>query len=213
MEMRTMKGIRLQGMLILALSILASPSYALNFSAVGGLNMSAPTISENGVSLSLSSKSTVGGGALLGFPVAKVMEIEFGGLYLPRRYGLSLGALGSSESTVNSIQVPLLLRFTAAPFISFGAGGYFANMFGNVKTTTTALGETATSEESLADSNMKSSDYGVALNARLHFAMAPGVSMIVDGRYNIGLANVYTESGGTIKFSDFQVLGGLTLGL
>lgn len=183
---------------------LVSTSAFASISIVGALNEG--TLTGSGESDSLSAKPAFGAGILIDHPISIGTAIEFGAIYQGRKYDDT-----SSNYTVssNAIQIPVLLRFTLLPMISFGAGGYWETGSGDI----TLTNDTDGSKSTLTYSGLgvKQSDMGLVGSIRLNFLMGPGMGFLVDGRYNYGLTNT-SNNGTTITNRAFQVLAGISLG-
>jgi hypothetical protein len=176
--------------LALALFMGASASYAATISLVGTGDISNP--SNSGSSDSYGNKVGFGGGALMDFRLMERTAFEVGGLYITRK--LDDTTTGDVTQT-HAIQVPVLLRFYLHPMISIGFGGYWAHASSD-----------ATSQ------GYKSSDYGLVGGAAVRFPLTQAMRLLVDVRYNDGLANVSTGDA-TIKNRDIQALVGFQFAL
>lgn len=215
----------------------SSPALAARLSVVGAgtfssLSNSPATTTVSGASVTFadgSKKLGIGGGALLGFRIGMLTELELGALYLSRKIesttnatipaGTTVGgvtltsAVNSSTTTTttaNAIEVPLLVRVHFARYFSLGLGGYAAFGMGNVKSTDSAG---TTTQETYSEAGLKKTDYGLLGSAGIHIPMTVGLAFTLDGRYALGLADV--NAGTTVtdpvvkqKYRDIQMLAG-----
>ncbi len=188
----------------------AQQAKAFEFSAVGGLNITAASIEEAGVSATaISGKSTVAFGGLAAFGVMPGFDLETGLVYVPRKFGATFPIIGEFETQFSSWMIPLALRFNALPFVSVAAGPYFMMATGNVSTT--VLGVTA--ESAFDAAGISSSEFGLHGSVRVGFPIVPTIRVFADARYLMGLSNRATDAADSTKFNDVQVLGGLSFGL
>ena len=108
------------------------------------------------------------------------------------------------------IQVPVLLKINiipAGPIRPFiAAGGYGAYL---LKAKGVMIVDDVTEEEDLSDTFQKY-DYGVVGGAGLAFRL-PGISITVEGRYNLGLANILKDpsEGEYVKNRSIMALVGI----
>lgn len=183
----------------------ASDANAISVSGVGLMTRGAPSF-EPAVT-NLSSPLGFGFGALAAFGVAPGFEAETGLLFAPTVFGQGDPA---TERKFQQVQIPLLLRFTAAPMVSVGAGGYYAMNTGDLETT--PAGGTTTTQP-LENTNIGGSDLGLVGSVGVNFSLAPMVSFLVDARYLLGLKD-WDERGGAdvAKTRQLQVLAGVSVG-
>ncbi|MEW6055832.1 MAG: hypothetical protein AB1540_04385, partial [Bdellovibrionota bacterium] len=94
-----------------ALLVQASPSWAFKFALVGAGSFSDPEHTRN----EYEAKLGLGAGALLEAPLTSSLGVEFGALFLQRRYGLtttdSRGRQRSSEILQKGIELPVTMNF------------------------------------------------------------------------------------------------------
>ena len=161
---------------------------ALNLTGTAGDRIAAPGV-------------VIGGKASLGFGVTysatdnPIINIEFGAFYIPRK--ISTGIV--NEMSLNSIETPLLLRFTLLPLISVGAGVYYAY---------------ALNSPSATDAFQYSRhDLGFVFTARLDLPVLPGFGVVGDLRYLNGLRDLDNDAFNTFYFRDIQLLAGVRFDL
>jgi hypothetical protein len=156
----------------------------------------------SGISTSSSAKIGPGGGILFDSKLVPEFGFEFGALYITRKVeqttSFTFSGISSSQSSTTTshyLEIPLLLRIWLSPYVSIGAGGYYAKGLGSI------------------DPSIKSSDYGAVGSLGLHLPLGSSSSLLIDGRYNLGLKNVDNSGmGQTMKYRDLQIIAGLTFG-
>jgi len=196
---------------ILAVLILSTVSIgsasALELSALGGLTMGGPNVSGGAITYSNGTGITYG--ALLGFNMMPGFGFETGVLSIGKKFK-STNAGVESENTMRAWEVPLLLRFTALPVLSFGAGAYYQLSDKTVKSKAVATGvETV---YNVSDLSKKRQDIGLKANARAAFPMAPTLKIILDASYKMGLGDRDTNAAVTDKNSEIDLLAGVSFG-
>lgn len=160
-----------------------------------------------------------GGGLLFDTMMASRLGLELGVLYGARKTEsiTSYTALGVNTSTdsiseARFVQLPLLARLWLHPMLSVGAGGYYAQGVGQVSNKNQSTG--ATTKESFQDAGLKKTDYGILGSVQLRLRLSMAATLLLDGRYTQGLANVSATSDGTVKkFHEVQGLVGFAFGM
>lgn len=190
--------------------LVASPAYALNFSAVGAVNMSEPKVAGT----EYNSANGFGYGGLIEFGLVPFFAMEIGALSLPRNYEYS--TVVPTISTVNvkmrMLQVPVIFKAYLGNIVSVGLGGYWAKYKNAIAYDTTyPSGNTSTSTQTLNQANHSQTDFGLATSLAFYLPLAPGAKILIDGRYTIGVKDNNTGSG-TTTYNDMQLLAGLRLG-
>ncbi len=183
-------------------------SVATDLSLVGGSDIGMPTMKINGASVPGKTNPTFGGGALLDFRLNMALGLQLGALYMPRS-SINTSNTPNVTTTVDTLQVPVLLRIRLLPAVSLGAGAYYAFGIGNV--TTTINGNSST--QSYAKANMTTSDYGLVGSLAVNLPLSQRVAFLVDARYLYGLQNNSTTSNIKLNWADVQVLAGLMIHL
>jgi len=165
----------------------------------------------------VSGKFSFGGGALLTMPIGPRVGLEVGALYITRKNEAN-PALGSSQDITNTshaIQVPVLLKFHLFPAFHVGVGGYWAQGIGSVDSNNATTG-VDNSSQTYSGANLKQTDYGLVGAAGFSFPLGGGTRLLAEGRYNYGLANIFTDpnsTGATEKYRDLQAVVGLSFAL
>jgi len=206
---------RLKGILILFLTVFVfhlREAQAFNFTAVAGAPWSTAAVDPvNGFSTS-SHYLSYGGGALFGFKMAQKLQMELGVLYLSRGYDRNFPDGTATEYTFTTLQLPLVLKFQVFPALWLGFGGYFSHGIGTVQSYP-VNGASSVTNTPYSFSTFGADDYGPMVSLSLKFSLVPYVSLLVDGRYLLGLANVSQSSNGSIYFRDAQLLAGIMFGM
>ncbi|MBC7690319.1 MAG: outer membrane beta-barrel protein [Methylotenera sp.] len=184
--------------LVLALTGLvtnSAPAHAFaKLAVVGDFNF--PKLSNN--SGSSSGDLGVGAGALLEFDTSMITAFEIGALYHPRKF-----SAGGFSNTSKYILVPVQFRVHIVPMVVVGAGGYFAKGIGSSASLSFG-GVTANGSGGTPDN-----DYGLMASAGLDLPLAPLFSLVLEGRYLLGLKDV----GNSTHWRDTQVLAGVRFGI
>lgn len=215
-----MKNLNL--VLILMSALLPFASYAVEVTLLGGVNMASTNMKYNQTLVTTTTKSstTMAGGVLFDFPAAmNVVMIETGIIYKKAKSKVTVSALGSvlgsSEDETTRLQIPILIRFTKLPIVSFGLGGYWEAGLGDVKNTDSAGTKT---NISYANSGYFAPDYGLLGDIRFTFPVAPKFGLVLDANYSYGLAErsnnkADATSGYSLKSSALTILAGIKIAL
>lgn len=206
--MNNLKQVLIAGLLMIPFASQA----AMEITAMGGLNMPSPSWKAEvlGTSLDIPATETGGiaGGVYAAFPFsANLFAFETGLTYLTSKYTL---ALSTSKVETTRLQIPLLLRVIKLPIVSFGVGAYYEMGLGKVKLTDTTTG--ASTNQSYKDTGIKSGDYGILADLRFRIPVGPKFGIVLDGRYNYGLAEMSeTAPALKVKNSAIQAMGGISI--
>lgn len=197
--------------LVLPLALLGSQlaQAELSLSAVGILNFSNSAVSPAPPSTSKSMGTTVGFGVLGAMPIFPGFSAEIGALYVPRKVGTNIAGVNVSTLTSNSLEVPLLVRCTLLPIVSFGLGVYYAHTLGDGTTSRPNVADTPFKYEL---SNVSTSDFGLEASVAASYPILPMLSIVGDVRYLLGLTN-QTSGTTTTQYRDLQFLAGVSVGL
>ncbi|NUM89149.1 MAG: hypothetical protein HUU37_08095 [Bdellovibrionales bacterium] len=187
----------------LLLLLLASPSaHAIKLSVAGAMNYAKPETAGN-----YEAKSATGYGAFLEFGfIPPLIGLELGALQLTRKYATTAGS--ETITSFKGYQYPVLLRANLG-FLSFGLGGYWMQYKGSVSRESPQSGVATSS--TFADSNLTTSDFGLASSLRLSVDLAPLFRVFGEGRYNMGLKDNDPGAAET-KFTEMMGLAGLQVG-
>lgn len=173
----------------------------LALSGVGTLNLESVKREFNGTAATTSGKAGIGLGALLTIPAGSLLSLETGALLINRKYESAGTTLAFGR-----LQFPLLLKFSALPIISFGAGPYLEMGFGDI-TQTTAAG--ASTNFTYDAANFDSTDIGLCASVNADLPLAPFFKLTLDARYNMGLNDLDRSTNDSLKFGGLQFLAGL----
>ena len=208
-------GIAILGGLLGNTSAQAFSLAVVGIDSITSQRVSSSSFSVSGVSVTSASQadSGLGFGALAGISVAPFIEFETGGLYVSRKYKSVLTTLGTPTTnsySQHALEIPLLLRVNLIPFVSVGAGAYYAIGMGDVSDNN----GTKTTTGSYSSFGLKSNDLGLQVSAAVHFPIMIATSLILDARYSYGLTDVnnnpsQTTPAITIKYCAIDVLLGL----
>ena len=183
---------------------------ALEISAMGLLDQGKVTSDLN---TRYTSNSAFGFGSLLSFGFDSSFNIEVGALFAPRKYEL---VQSGSDTTINynTLQFPILCRFSFLNVASVGAGAFFEKVFGNVTYRDNLSGtESSFSWDDRSMSTLGSTNLGLEIAAGVRFPLFPMTHLRLDGRYLLGLTNINYTGYNTVKTRDFQFLAGVAFGL
>lgn len=180
--------------LFLPLFLMGIQAQAASLSVVGAMNLNRAggTFTSSGLSISWGNTTTFGFGLLLSGEANPFVNIEAGLLYLPRRYEEQI-----VERSLDTLEVPVVLRFSALPVLSFAAGGYFARVVN------------ANATETFLDQN----DYGIVGSVAIRVPVAPTLGVLLDVRYLHGIANLDKRAPNELERRDFQILAGLNFSI
>ena len=162
---------------------------------VGTVNFSTPRLSDaNGLPpTAISPKMGLGVGALVYFPFFPGFNLETGVLYVSHRSNITLVGSTPGQLGLTSLMVPVMIRFTALPVVSFGAGIYGAKGIGKVSSYDPATGNLIT-ELTYAEANTSDFDLGAIVGASLNISLLPMTSILIDLNYYLGLKNLDTTN-------------------
>jgi hypothetical protein len=139
----------------------APASRGIKLSILGGVNFSTFTSGdESPFSINPSEGSGPTFATLISFDLSKKVEIETGLVFSREKVNFSQGGASFYSSSFTTLQLPVVLRYKLLPYLSAGAGIYYATIAGNVL-------NTASSGGNLASGGINSSDYGVLFNTRI----------------------------------------------
>lgn len=201
-----MKNLIQASIIAVAVFAAASSAHAFGLSAVGSYNIGNSSQDPATPGEEINTGTGFGFGGLIDFKVMTGFAFETGGLYTPINKKVDAGILGSKEVNANTLIIPAVLRFTAIPIISVGAGFYYGLPMGKVKT------ENATGGFSNSEADGVS-DFGTVLSAAFRLPIAPTLGFLIDARYMLGLKDVDTSALSTTKNRTIQILAGLNFAL
>lgn len=166
------------------------PAEAFELSIVGGLNYAAPTQKVSGVGQNWTGDAAPAYGALLGTELFSTrFELESGILLMTSTYEEP----GASTRNLGFTQVPFLLRFHIDEWISVGAGGYLAYTRGS------------------RDPALTAGDQGLVLSLKAKLYLTATLQLVLDARYQHGLANMALVSSDLYNTRSIQMLAGVCI--
>lgn len=126
------------------------------------------------------------------FPISRIFSIQPEAVFVQKGGEESGDVLGTSSLTLNYVDVPLLLKINA-PLDGAVKPYIFGGPYAGYLIEATADGDEGSQDisEFLEDIN-----YGLKVGLGVKFN-----SIVVDARYDMGMANMYTEDG---EMSDFD---------
>ena len=197
---------------VIAFAVMALPLHAqtavnpINLGVKGGLSLGQASLTPDvpaGVSKSF--RTGFSGGLYSDFGVAEGVFIDVEAFY--QQGGLKLSS-GGAEATIklDDIQVPVSVKYkfpiqgsTVKPYV-FGGG--------DVGFSAKAESESGGATVDIKDST-ESVNYGVHFGAGVEFEVSPGVNIMVDGRYNLGIKDI-DKTAGEAKPWGIVVLAGVS---
>ena len=193
----------------------AANADVFSVSAVGALDMSKVNYDPAVAGVTSGYGTSYGFGALARMMVFPMFQGEVGAIYLNRKNSSTVTILGtpfSMDTSQKEIQIPVLLRFTALPMFSIGAGGFYSVAMGDPSVSISD--PTLQAAVNATASSAVKGNYGLAGSIAFNMPILPTVSVLVDGRYLYGLKNL-AASTSTDKetTTDLQVLAGVTFGI
>lgn len=205
-----MKMLRVITALALGMVFLTSTSArAFDLQPVVGLNLFSPKHAVNDVaSTTYSGKVGVGFGGFINFSLLPGFEVQTGAMYLKNPY--SIASAPPLDVSYSVLHVPVMVRFTALPIVSIGAGPYFNFLMGNVSVTNTVTG--TTTEFTTAALNRSSNDMGIVVGAAADLPLAPMLKLVADVRYYFGLKDQDDSVVDSFKSGGIMFLAGVKFG-
>lgn len=191
---------------VLAMSILLSPSLRAEIGFKGGLNFASQSFSVEGLAFSLSGVQRPIFGVFFSGRIGKYFAIQPEAYYSQK--GTKTTALGeTSEIRLSYLEIPVLAKFYIIPE-GEAQPVLFAGPALGIKLSAKGISggvSTDISEE------IKGTDFGLIFGGGLEYNLGKAL-LIVDLRYNIGLANIYalTDMGAvSMKNKAFAVMIGV----
>lgn len=174
----------------------SSSAQALEVIGVGGLNFHSPSVDKSGTSSD--SGTGLAAGVYLGWDLFPGFGMETGAIIARRK--MTLNVSGAEQKVhYGSIEVPLMLRFTALPVLSVGGGLYHAR--NNRKTNSGA-----------DDAGRKKGEFGTRLNARFTLPLLPLFGFVIEANYLLGLTDIDLDPNSSIKTREIQGMVGVSVG-
>jgi hypothetical protein len=196
--------------LVLLVALTASQAQAVDLGVLAGLDFSSRSVDPAVAGTTYSGGTSLGGGVFIQGALIPSFTWELNALVHNRKMKSTTGTTQVTDQ-ITYFNFPIIARFWLGDFLSVGAGPYLALTSGNaVRETKTPVSST-TVEQSAGAMNMSSSDFGLLASGQLKLGLAPGMSLLVDVRYVLGLTDVDTTAASS-KWSDVQALAGLSFG-
>ena len=168
-----------------------SSTLGFEVTAVGGLNFAAPTQITSGVDQHWVGKSALSYGILIAHPILQSsFDFETGAVLLSSQYEQTVSGQ-TNIKTQNSTLIPLIIRYNFDERVGLGAGAYLSYARGN------------------RDEALSRGDQGVLVSLRANFNLFPLASLILDARYQHGLANMAVKSSDLFNTRSVQFLTGI----
>lgn len=180
----------------------ATPAFA-ELGLVGTLTFSGSSARDRSAAVTtnpFTSKTKLGFGAFLRGDGNPVANLEAGFFYTPRSYTVG----PNSAINLPTLEIPLLVRITAIPFLSLGAGGYYAYKIGDATTEGTAIPLLYT------PLNFNSHDFGLCAAAGFQLPLGP-IALMTEARFLFGLTDLDPDPIGELKTRNVQLLAGVIL--
>ncbi len=197
---------RLLGALLVALTVAAPASAQTVLGIRGGVNFASLGGDDAD---GLDSRTAIHVGATVLFPLSEVLGLQVGGLYSQKGAEASEGGV-TAAIELGYFEVPVLLRYAfpsegaasfhllAGPAVGFEVGCSISGSSGS---------GSASIDCSDAELDTKSVDFGLTGGLGLDFQASEGLTITVDGLYNLGLANI--ADGGDAKNRVFMLQAGV----
>lgn len=205
--------IRVLALLTLALAFRAPSAWAVAISVDAAGNYSSLSEQDGGAN-DHPAKLGLGVGAELQMIISGPWGFDIGGFYMQRKYGTSVpGSTTDITTTQQGLEFPFLMRYWVGNVVSFGLGGYYFKYTGDLSTDTQPLGGgTTTTTQTYDQASQSTSDYGLAASIRFDFPLSLTTGLVLDARYELGLANNFTNSSGSAYFRDVTGFVGIRFG-
>ncbi len=200
--MKKTKKTAMKFLLLLALS--APDARAFEIGGLIGPSFNSPSVSVSG-STSIQGGFSIGstGGVFIGMGILPMIGVELGTFLSRRSLATELGAITATQY-FTSVHVPLLLRINLPIFFSISAGPYLNHSFGSV---TQKVGA-AEASGFYSDAGLRTLDGGLLASIRWSKSIVPLISFLVDARYKLGLSNLSSAAGSTVKTRETEILVG-----
>lgn len=184
-----------------------SPAYGLDFTEFGALTLSSPNISSSQDStLQSNLGALVGGGISLGVRVFGQFDVESGILYFGQSFSTTSSVNPSTQYTLWTAEIPVLVRYWFNEKFSAGIGGYWNHGSGNI---TVSQGST-TLIQGYQDLSWVPDEGGVCVSLRYRSPINELMSFIVDGRGLFGVTNMNHSGSGTFQTRSVLILAGVS---
>jgi hypothetical protein len=170
------------------LLLLPASASAAGLGIFGGLNYAAPTDIRSGQDLRPTGAAATVFGASLDLPLSELPFSFESGLFLKSSKSESANGTATGEWT----DLPLLIHYHFDPSVSLGAGGYWSFF---------------RSGNAIRES--ESPDSGFLLDLRARIRISENFTLLVDGRYLHGLANLSATPADTYNTRSIQFLAGV----
>lgn len=149
------------------------------------------------------------GGAFAEARLSEAFSVQVEAFYTQKGFEVS-SAAGKATYSLDYVELPLTAKAT------FGSGPLRPYLFAGpvVGFRLSATVETGSSSGDFQDST-RTTDLGVDLGAGLLYRLNPGTALVLEGRYSVGLVNVFNPgpAGGTVNTRDLKILAGVSFAL
>ncbi len=149
------------------------------------------------------------GGGVLQARFSELFSVRLEAFYTQKGFEVS-SAAGRATYRLDYVELPL----TAA--LTFGSGPLRPYVFAgpNVGFRLSANVETASGTADFQDQT-RATDIALDAGAGLHYRLKGGTGLLLEGRYSVGLVNVFETgpAGGTVNSRDLKILAGVTFAL
>lgn len=176
---------------------------ASRVSLVGIATFAEPDYKRGSQTENYNSRMGTGFGGLLEINAGQPLSWQVGMLYVPRVYDR-----GVDRYRESMWQFPVLARANFSLF-SFGFGPYIAMYSGDIRHEIIE-GDSVLLDEKVPRGtyNRGTMDYGLVGSVAGRMPLNPGVALLFDLRYTIGLSDNDTTPLNELKFNDVQIMGG-----
>lgn len=191
--------------------IFQTTAFAGEFSEFGIVSVSSPTFSlDQDKSLNVLSKTTLGFGASISFTIWKNWILEPGISYIPRSFSLNSSTQGTETTYFyGNFQFPVILRYEISPYLSAGVGLFIVRSIQKIGVTTNGV----SSVSNFPDLSWDGEDHGFIANIRTRIPLNRLLNGIVNLRYYKGIKNLNYSNTGTYKYSETQILVGISFNI
>ncbi len=182
---------------LVGLILTLAPLLALSQNRIGFFGLS-NKVSHTSSGQTSASTTTYGGGLLLERSKSGFKGWEFGVLYLPRSW--------SPDSNARFAILPAHYNYWLTPILGLGFGGYWGMGQGQI--------ELNGLSRSYADSLHSKYDYGLSTSFKINlpFQVPAGTSLLLEARYQYGLANLSMTPTSDRRYSDLSFFLGFRIG-
>lgn len=202
------------GKRVFLLLFLAVPAMASEWTFLGALSFTSPTVTTAYIPQASSMKNGFGGGATFaigGFSALKAMRFETGLFLLNKKFTTVFNTV-VSDLAISYFEIPLGFQFKIARWLHIGGGGYGAISLGKVATFAPSGPGSLQIDYDFSALNYSPLDAGLYANISFVLPVGPMASIVADFRSTWGLMNVDRNATNSLFLNNYHIFAGIRLG-